>query len=194
MQKSSPPPEKSNVISINDGALVVRRRPGRPKAVRLAPPVLDADEHLYVEQLARAAEAFISADPVVAAATDQGSTQAARLDVVLQELAREGAALLWDRLKLQREGREGAPKASSRRIDALLQLARLVVAREHLRRSSGEMDDETIKQLVAMLVAVVEECVGDVAEPAVAAAFMEKLNAKMTAANFPLSAKLGPVT
>jgi hypothetical protein len=103
--KTSPPPTP-NVIAINDGALLIRRRPGRPREVRPA-VVHDFDERAYIDQLAKTAEDFISADPVLVASSDPGTTEVTCIEVIMRSVGEEQAALLHDRLRLQRENRDG---------------------------------------------------------------------------------------
>ena len=178
----SAPPPKSNVVSITGGALIVRRRPGRPRKVHVAP---DVDERDYLDQVSRAADEFIAADPVLAASSDAGTSVLARIEAILRALAEESAAHSWDRLRLQREARGNAPQLSSRRIDGLLKIARLAIAYEEVRRASGEMNGATLMRLVSMLEVTIEETLGEVAEPAVCDRFMDRLHVKMRDAGFP---------
>src|SRR5665213_3606687 len=100
------PPPPSNVVPI------IRRRPGRPRVVRPPP---DHDEREYVEKLAELAHEGIENDPLVLAMDDHELSPAARLDILIEALARESAGLLFDREALQRENRaDGIPQLCSR--------------------------------------------------------------------------------
>jgi hypothetical protein len=175
---STTPPKGSNVVALDGARGLVRRRPGRPRVIRPAP---DVDERVYFEKLGEAADAFIEADPALVASTNQGVTEVERLDVLLQELAREQAALSWDRQRLQREGRDGAAQVSSRRVDALLKVARLVVLREEVRRTTGAMDEALVERVVGLLLVEVESTVFETATPEVATKFIGKLKARIAA-------------
>jgi hypothetical protein len=179
MPNSQPPP--SNVVPISTQP-VVRRRPGRPRVVRPQP---DHDEAAYVARVAELAHQSIEGDPLVQA-MDAPMTPIERLDIVIRSLARECAGLLYDRERVQAEGRDGVPQLCSRRIDGLLKLARLVVEREILKRASGQMDDETVLKLVAMLVAAVHEVIHDVA-PNQADEFMRMLQARVDATEWTMT-------
>jgi hypothetical protein len=158
---------------------VVRRHAGRPRRVATAPTL---DERLYLDSVADAVETAIERDPLVLASS--GDDPVGVLDLAIAGVAAESAALGWERERAQREGRVEAERISSRRVQALLRLADLVVAREQLRREDGELDPAQLERLVSLLLGAVreaaEETCGEQAEM-----FLERLGQKMASANFP---------
>lgn len=167
---------------------VVRRRPGRPRRLERAPLV---DEALYNDAVAAEAERAIQEDATVL--TSSGAPEPARMiQRALEGAAHESAALGFERRRAIREGRSDAEKISSRRVQALLRVAELVVAREHLRRDSSELDPQQVGQAVQMLVASVESVITEVADPAIADLFLSRLQQKLSAANFPEAALGAP--
>ncbi len=162
--------------------LIVKRRPGRPRKVRPAP---DASELDYVAEVAKAAESFINDDPVVTAFSCKDAGDIGSLNLVMHSLAEEQAALLFDRLRLTREGRGDPAPISSRRVDALLKLGRLVVQRENTLQESGDLDPAHLDQVVGMLVAEVAAVIEDTTAPEIAERFMAVLHEKMKTASFP---------
>lgn len=175
--KTLPP----NVVTF-PGPGPIKRRPGRPRVVRPAPSF---DEAEYVQQVAMAADNFIASDAIVMATEPGERTDLDRLDAVLRGLAEEQAALLYQRLKLQREGREGAAQVSSRRVDALLKIARLVVMREQLRAADPEPDPADVALVIGMIMADAKEVLAEVAPADVGARFLDSIRARMAAAHMP---------
>jgi DNA-binding transcriptional regulator YdaS (Cro superfamily) len=139
----------------------------------------DHDENIYYEQLATVAKGFIASDAVLGAMLDDDSSDLARIDAVIRALAEEAAGLLYDRERLQREGRDGAAQVSSRRVEALARIARLVVLREELRRARGDANPEHIAKALRMLEVEVEAVAGEVLDPAVSERFLAVFRAKM---------------
>lgn len=108
--------------------LVIKRKPGRPKKVHVAP---SADELAYAAEVNEARERHVHADSLVAVLGGQHGTSE-----VLRELkigiAREGAALLFDRQQAAARGRP-IEQLISRRIDALHKIALIELGIRRLR-------------------------------------------------------------
>lgn len=163
------------------GAPVIVRRRGRQRRIERGCPTVS--QELYEEAIARAAEQATEVDEVVVAS--QGNNPVELINKVVAAVASETAALRWERARAVREGRPNAEQISSRRVAALGRLADLLLMREHLRREEGDLDPAQLEQVVQLLVATVEEVIGDVAEPETADRFMASLRRRMTVANFP---------
>ena len=164
------------------GEPVVVRRPGRPRRVETAPTL---DEEVYMTHVSELAERAILQDEVVVAS---GGSDARRIvEATIVATAQEAAALHFDRMKAQRDGGQAA-RVSSRRVQALLRVAELVILKEQLARDSGDLDPAHVTQAVEMLLDCVREVVEDVATPEIAERFMSRLQDKMTEADFPTSA------
>ena len=76
---------------------------------------------------------------------------------------------------------------SSRRVDALVKMARLTLEREALLRASGEMSDLTVLTLVNMLVATTVKVAHDTATPVQAAAFEKRLKEQVESTEWSMS-------
>jgi DNA-binding response OmpR family regulator len=127
---------------------------------------------------AQAARA-IAEDGLVVASGTQETDPREVITRAMVAVAEESAALAWER------ARRPCEKTASRRVQALLRVAELVVLREQLARESGDLNPEHVERAVGMLISEVEQVSNDVAEPEVANVFMSRLHAKMKAGDFP---------
>lgn len=110
------------------GVRAAVRLRGRPRKVATRAP--EGDARGYLSAAAARREAAIAADPLVEAC----DAHADSVDGVIAGIARETAALRWERTRLQDRGSETAAQVSSRIVDALGKLASLVVGRHEARR------------------------------------------------------------
>lgn len=157
-------------------APVVRRRPGRPRRVERGPTVDEAEYHRVVSEQA---DRFIDADPVLIASQRENST--ALVSAAMVETARESAALLFERERAQSQGKLETAVVASRRVDALVRLAGLVVERQRLRLLDPEPDPRTVMKLKTIFFGLVSEAVEEIMPAEVSDSFMSKLNAKLAA-------------
>lgn len=98
--------------------LVVKRQRGRPREVERMPTTSDLEYHAkMIEEKAK----FVEADSVVQAALRQADPMQ-MLAVVRTEVAKESAALHFQRIENEKFGKDTA-QVSSRRIDALKKIA-----------------------------------------------------------------------
>lgn len=163
-----------------NGCPVFVRRRGRQRRIERVPTISEAHYHATV---AEAAERSIEQDEVVVA-TSAGDPE----KVIAQTMvgvARESAALHWDRIKSQNEGRADAEKISSRRVAALCRLADLVVVREEMRRASGQMSDEEVGRATELFIQDMEETVREVAPSEVAEKFLSSFKTKVATSGLP---------
>jgi hypothetical protein len=123
-----PPPPSATVLTFDPLDIATERRPpGRPRAIRPAPHPAARAQH---ERARARLDAHVAGDALVqVAASETARTSVETLDGVLRELAREQAALSWERRCAVMEGRRDADRISSRRIDGLSRLAGLVLER-----------------------------------------------------------------
>lgn len=124
MQPSSPPPSGPvplHLVQLDaDGRLLrPRRGPGRPRKVRPAP---SADQQSYDEELRSALDEHVALDPLVRAVGERAKPVEV-LRRALVETARECASIAHE-IAQKPLGRE-AERARSRRLDALVSIARL---------------------------------------------------------------------
>lgn len=164
----------------DNGVPVIRRRPGRPRRVESSPTV---SEQVYLDAVAEAVERGIEQDEVVVASSAGDPKKV--VDEVMSAVARETGALLWDRIKSQREGKAEAEKISSRRVAGLMRLAELAVVREQLESEDPEPKHEHVEKILGMLMAEVEQAVSETASPEIAQRFLSALKTKMSASGLP---------
>jgi|HubBroStandDraft_1064217.scaffolds.fasta_scaffold292283_2 hypothetical protein len=146
---SDPPPTTAVPLALHlaprtaDGtSLTVKRRPGRPRVVRPAP---DADAGAYNEAVCRARAEAVADDAVVRAVESKRSDGV--LPEVLVALAREAAALRWEREQGQQNGRDVA-QIGSRRIDALHKAALVLLGQRRLGIDTVNPRGEKMKRIV----------------------------------------------
>lgn len=119
-----------------------KTRPSRQRQAKIAAYIVEAD-------------AFADADAVVAASAE-GSVHV--LYAARDEVAREAAALLWERRR-QPPGSREAARISSRRIAALAEVGHLTVL--IARAAPGEPSPDRIRKVLAQLRLEVEGVIGD---------------------------------
>lgn len=107
-------------------ALHVKRRAGRPRRVERKP---DADELDYVRQINARRRAHVDRDALVSAIQADDSRQI--LSAAELGLAREAASLMFEIERRQNKGGDVA-QLHSRRVDALVKLASIVLSRRKL--------------------------------------------------------------
>jgi hypothetical protein len=160
---NSVPPPPSLPIPLHlapradDGsALVVKRRPGRPRKIVPAP---SADEAVYLEAANRARDDHIVADALVGVV--QGREEPIRvLHTILHGLAVETAAIAWEIRQGRGAGRD-VSQLCSRRIDGLCKIALVEVGILKLGLSSElTADDPRMRIITESFLA----SVGDVIE------------------------------
>jgi len=158
---------------------IVRRRKGRPRRVETAPTV---DEEAYLAAVTAAAAAAEAHDEPLQATRNGGAGHV--VDAAIRAVAVETAALAWDRRKAQAAGSD-AGRVSSRRTNALMRLADLVLVREQLRRESQDLDPELLDRAAALFAAQVEDVIREVVDAPVADRFIAALRDRMTTAGPP---------
>jgi hypothetical protein len=143
------------------------------------------DEQAYLDAMATAAAAAEERDSVLGATRSNDSREVIR--AALREAAAESSALGWERARAQRLGRSGlvVERLSARRTNSLFRLVDLTLALMQLDVASPDPYPAEAERVVALLMAEVEKVVREVAEPAMADAFMASVRAQMVAANFP---------
>jgi hypothetical protein len=118
--------------------LGVTRGPGRPRKIALPP-----SDGSYNAAVAQQRLVHVESDPLVAKGSDEAETLSILRHVAVG-VAVESAAILWERRQANL-GDQDAAKLCSRRVDALVKLAR-VVLEIHNRR-----DDEIRPELLEVV-------------------------------------------
>lgn len=152
----------------------IRRRPGRPRRVALAP---DVDQRAYLDRVREEQALALEADPVVVESADvRGSVMSA----AIVALAEETAALRWQREREQAEGKDAAA-TSGRRVDALGKLANIVQAAHAMGLWGVGPSPSTLRLVVRAWLDVVEAVARDTLAPEVADRFCGEYRAKIVA-------------
>ena len=128
-------------------SLKVARQRGRPRKVERMPTTSDLEYHaLMSEEKSR----FIEDDPVYRAALGKADS-AEILNIVKAQVAREAAALAFQRVENEKFGKDTA-QISTRRIDALTKIANIEL---EVKKMGGDLLDlrgEKFQRVFAMLI------------------------------------------
>ena len=146
--------------------LEVRRGPGR---VRTPAPRPSARRRAKTEDYNRALEEFTDAEAVMQAVRGESveSLYAAR-----EAIAREAAALLFERKRAVPGSREAA-RISSRRIGALTEVGSLTVAIH--KTHPGQPSPERLERILGLLRSDIEEAVRDLFDETTAQRLLDEL-------------------
>lgn len=161
-----PPAERQRLSVPRDGR-------SRPRVIAPAPV---PEQDTYLDQVAELRDQAAAVDPVVTAASvREGSGEV--LDQTLLEIARESAAIKFERMRAEREGRD-ASQLCSRRVSGLVQLASTIVARSRWEPDTLDVRCSQMQRVIAFFV----ETLKDAAEETLgadAARFMAEYDAKI---------------
>jgi hypothetical protein len=144
----------------NDAFTKVRRLPGRPRRVEKAP---DLDELEYASRSNASRAAWIEQDELLQAMRG-GADVGDVLHCIRERLAREAAGFEFDLTKATANGRDAA-QLVARRIDALLKLAAIEVARHRLSIDDFDARSPRVQQVVDLLVAEIRDVATQVLPP-----------------------------
>jgi hypothetical protein len=133
------------------GALVVKRRPGRPRKVVAAPT---GDQEAYLIAVNRLRDEHVARDAVVRV-LNEGQSPKDVLKEIKQALAIEGASIGWE---LRRSKATGAPseQLSSRRIDAMHKIALVELASYKLGVVELDARSSAVQLVLGLFLQVVE--------------------------------------
>ncbi len=124
-----------------------KRGRGRPPKLEAKPGMADLE---YYARLSQQKLRHIEADEVVRAV--ERKTEAVEvLKRIKVAVAREASSIEFQRLELEKRGRDGA-QTSSRRIDALLRVANLELEMARLQRAVIDPWSEAVQRLAALWV------------------------------------------
>ncbi len=154
---------------------VLRRRRGRPRTLGLEPTI---DQAAYEAEVAKLRDEHVEADPLVATSRSQDGPRMT-LDLLMDGLAQEQAAIGFEARKAERQQREDVARTISRRVDALLRLAGLVLERERLRREQGAISPQGIATVRRMFFEVVAEAARETLPEAAADALLIRVEARV---------------
>lgn len=138
-----------------------RRRPGRPLAIEQRPTISDLEYHA---EMSAAKQDFIEQDIVVQAAL--GKVESADLlHLIKAQVAKEAAALEFQRIEDEKRGGRGAAQISTRRIDALTKIANIEL---EIKKFGGDVLDlkgEKFQRVFKLLIESFQEVASEVLSP-----------------------------
>ena len=156
----------------SDGGARVVRLPGRPARARTAP---GHDQKAYLADVAKLHAQAVAGDGLVRAA-EKGQEV---LDVVLSEIAREVAAIRYERSRLSPD-HPNAGLLTGRILTGLTRLAEVVLVRARLTTGKLDLHGPQVQAAVALFVTdvrrVVEESIPEPMATAFITAFMARVN------------------
>jgi hypothetical protein len=157
------------------GTLNVSRQRGRPRKVEKMPTTSDLEYH---SRMSDAKHRFIDDDPVVVA-TSGKVEPTALLRKLRTEIAKEAAALHFQRIENEKYGKDTS-QTSTRRIDALTKIAHIELEIAKLGPSQIDVRSEKFQLIMQLFVAFVQEAASETLSPEALNLFFNKLETKMS--------------
>ena len=155
-------------------ALKVQRGPGRPRKVERMPTTSDLQYHALIsEEKAK----FIDSDAVVQAtrgAADAGQV----LKLIRAEVAKEAAALHFQRIENEKYGKDTA-QTSTRRIDALTKIANIELEIKKLGSDAIDLRAEKFQKVFALWIEMMREVAADTLTPEQIDLFFNRFSTKI---------------
>lgn len=156
-------------------AYKVERQRGRPRKVERMPTTSDLQYH---DLMAQEKEKFIASDPVVIATT-KGKAEATGLLKILQtEIAKEAAALQFQRMENEKFGKDTA-QTSTRRIDALTKVANIALEIKKLGPGTIDPYGEDMQKILALWVDAIKEVCSETLSSEQVDLFFNRLMSKL---------------
>lgn len=147
---------------------------GRPRKVERMPTPADLEYHAQAsEEKAK----FIESDPVVLAA--QGKLDpVAVMKLLRTEIAREAAALHYQRIENEKYGKDTS-QTSTRRIDALLKIANIEMEIKKIGTDAIDLHGERFQKVFALWVEMMRETAAELLTPEQIDLFFNRFSTKM---------------
>jgi len=155
-------------------ALKVARGPGRPRKVERMPTTSDLQYHaLMSEEKAK----FIDSDTLVQAARSS-SDPGQMLKIIRTEVAKEAAALQFQRIENEKFGKDTA-QVSSRRVDALTKIANIEMEIKKLGTDAIDLRSEKFQKVFALWIEIMREAATDTLTPEQIDLFFNRFSTKI---------------
>jgi hypothetical protein len=148
---------------------------GRPRKMNPKPTLSDLDYHA---QMSAEKQRFIEIDPVVRALSGKVDS-AALLGTLRTEIAKEAAALHFQRVENEKLGKDTA-QTSTRRIDALTRIAHIELEIKKLSPDSLDVYGEKFQKVYAMFIDILKEVAQETIPTEVIDLFFNRLSTAMT--------------
>jgi len=147
---------------------------GRPREIGKIPSPGDLEYHA---QMSTAKAKFVDQDPVVLAArSHQDASEVLRL--VKSEIAREAAALHFQRIENEKLGKDTSQQ-SSRRIDALTKVANIELEIKKLGADVIDLHGEKFQRIFHLWIEMLREVAGETMRPEQIDLFFNRLSSMM---------------
>lgn len=156
-------------------ALKVERQRGRPRKVERMPTTSDLQYH---DQMAAEKERFIASDPVVIATTKGKAEAAGLLKIIRSEIAKEAAALQFQRMENEKFGKDTA-QTSTRRIDALTKIANIELEIKKLGPGAIDPYSEDMQKILSMWIDAIKEVCSEMLTPEQIDLFFNRIMSKL---------------
>ncbi len=156
-------------------ALKVERQRGRPRKVERMPTTSDLQYHA---EMSEEKQRFIDNDPVVIAATKGKAEATQLLKLIRTEIAKEAAALQFQRIENEKFGKDTA-QTSTRRIDALGKIASIELEIKKLGPASIDPHSEEMQKILALWVEVIRDVSTEMLSPEQIDLFVNRLMTKL---------------
>lgn len=155
--------------------LKVQRGRGRPRKVERMPTTSDLEYHANQSE---EKQRFIEQDPVVIAATKGKIEATSLLKTIRTEIAKEAAALHFQRVENEKYGRDTA-QTSTRRIDALTKIANIELEIKKLGPDMIDPKSESFQRIFKMWVETIQEVAAETLAPEEVDLFFNRLSTKL---------------
>lgn len=153
----------------------VKRSPGRPRKVERMPTTSDLEYHAHQADLK---DRFVAEDPVVVATSRRNSDPVENLRLIRGEIAREAAALHFQRIENEKTGKDTSQN-STRRIDALLKVANLEMEIKKIGADAIDLRSERFQKVFASWIGVLKEAAAETLSPKDIDLFFNKLQTSL---------------
>lgn len=132
---------------------IVKRGPGRPRKVEKRPGRLDLEYHA---RMAVERQKFIDTDPLVGLIESNPNDTLALLQRVKLDVAREAAALQFQRIESEKYGKDTSA-ISIKRVKALEEIAKIELKLRQVDQDSINLHSEKMQKIFTMWVEVMRE-------------------------------------
>ncbi len=155
-------------------ALKVQRGPGRPRKVERMPTTSDLQYHAAMsEEKAK----FIDTDAVVLASRG-GADAPQMLKLIKAEVAKEAAALHFQRIENEKYGKDTA-QTSTRRIDALTKIANIEMEIKKLGSEAIDLRHPKFQKVFALWIEMMREVASETLTPELIDLFFNRFSTKI---------------
>jgi len=164
-----------HTIADAKGNISVKRARGRPKTVSRKPDISDLEYHAEMSEEKRK---FVDNDPVVIATSKPHHEALPMLRVIASEIAREQAALAFQRIENEKLGKDTA-QVSSRRVEALTKIANIELEMKKLGTDIIDFRSEKFAKVFQMWVESIREVAEEVMPAELIDLFFNRLSTKL---------------